>query len=446
MKAMAKPVSEDVKKGIMYQLFLRMFTQEGTLAAARERLPQIAELGVTCVYLCPVTEADDDMRKEFWSPRQLRSGFDNPKNPYRMKDYFRIDEEYGNDTDLTEFVKCAHGLGMKVMLDLVYLHCGPGAVFLNEHPDFVKRGENGDFMCAEWAFPALNFENAELREYLWSNMEYFIKKFDVDGYRCDVGDQVPLDFWIEGRRRIEKLKKDVIMLNEGLKGEYLGNAFDINYGFQFYDAIASVLKNGGRASEIRRVWEEVRGSYPENGRCIMYMDNHDTASDSYGNRNEKSMGDGGMEAGFVIIYTLDGVPMLYNGNEICDASRHSLWSNRNYGGLHINWDEASAPEAVKRCALLKRLADIRRNCPALYDGTVEWVENSNPDAVLSYIRESGGQKIAVIVNTSRAAQTFDLKTGAAVKKNILSCGAELRCSGGKLSAEFSPRGYAVFEI
>ena len=168
----AKEISDFVKSAVMYQLFLRPFTLEGTLEAATRMLPHIASIGVDIVYLCPQMVADDDPRTEFWSDRQNASKMENPFSPYRIKDYFHTDPEYGTDDDLKRFVAIAHRLGMRVMLDLVYYHCGPTAVFIEEHPDFVKRNDDGTVKNGRWHFPELNFDCLELREYLWQNMEY----------------------------------------------------------------------------------------------------------------------------------------------------------------------------------------------------------------------------------------------------------------------------------
>ena len=79
----AKEVSDYVKSAVIYQLFLRPFTPEGTLEAATRMLPHVASLGVDIVYLCPQMTADDDPRTEFWSDRQNASKMDNPYSPYR---------------------------------------------------------------------------------------------------------------------------------------------------------------------------------------------------------------------------------------------------------------------------------------------------------------------------------------------------------------------------
>ena len=76
---------------IIYQMALRTFTPEGTLNAATDRLPYVKSLGVDIVYLCPVFQAENDMDPTTWSERQHASKTGNPKNPYKMYDYFHVD-------------------------------------------------------------------------------------------------------------------------------------------------------------------------------------------------------------------------------------------------------------------------------------------------------------------------------------------------------------------
>ena len=111
-----------LKNAVMYQLFLRAFTPEGTFRAAEKKLPELASLGVDIVYLCPVCLQDDDMRKEFWSDRQKFSGTENSRNPYRIKDFYSVDPEYGTEANLRSFIATAHKLKIRVLLDIVFFH------------------------------------------------------------------------------------------------------------------------------------------------------------------------------------------------------------------------------------------------------------------------------------------------------------------------------------
>ena len=100
----ARPSPDWVTNGVMYQVQPRAFTPEGTLKAATARLPMVAEIGVDIIYMCPVFVSDDDPHLDGRSPRQKKSGMNNPRNPYRMKDYYHVDPEYGTDDDLKEFI------------------------------------------------------------------------------------------------------------------------------------------------------------------------------------------------------------------------------------------------------------------------------------------------------------------------------------------------------
>jgi len=384
----ARPSPAWVTDGVMYQIQPRAFTPEGTLKAAQARLPQLAELGVTILYLCPVFMSDDDMDRTSWSPRQKKSGMNNPCNPYRMKDFYHVDPEYGTDQDLKDFVAAAHALKMRVMLDMVYLHCGPKAVFLKDHPDFIKRDKEGKPVNAAWAFPGLDYANPELREYMWKNMEWWIRDFDVDGFRCDVADGVPLDFWETGRERIEKIRPDVGMLAEGTKKENQLKAFDLCYGW------GKAFKTFDNAAAVRQQWETARKDRPINGaKFVRFIDNHDFTNDDYENRLEKRWGAARVEATLVALFTMDGVPFVYNGQEVADAARHSI-----FGKAAINWANGETEAGKARFAFMKSLCALRKSEPALTKGETQWLASDQPEAVLSFARTCGGERVVALVN------------------------------------------------
>jgi glycosidase len=383
----ARPAPEWVTRGIMYQIQPRAFTPEGTLKATTDRLPQLADLGVDLLYLCPIFVSDDDPDLQGWSPRQKKSGMNNPRNPYRIRDYFHVDPEYGTDDDLKAFIAEAHRLKMRVLLDMVYLHCGPNAVFLAQHPDFVKRDAQGKVAVAGWGFPALNFANRELREYLWDNMEYWVREFGADGFRCDVSDGIPLDFWETARERLDRIRPDLCLLAEGTRREDQLKAFDLDYGWGF---------KWDRAAGIRQQWEKMRDERPRGGaRFLRFIDNHDIANDAYDQRLEKAWGTRRVDATLVVLFTLDGVPMIYNGQEVADTARHSI-----FGRMPIDWCSGDTPAGQARLAFCKRLCAMRRTEPALTQGAVVWLDNDQPDAILSLLRRTSDEEVLSVVNLS----------------------------------------------
>lgn len=429
----ARPSPEWVTRGVMYQIQPRACTPEGTLKAATVRLPKLAELGVDILYLCPVFVADDDPNIHGWSPRQKKSGMNNPRNPYRMKDYYHVDPEYGTDDDLKAFVAAAHQLGMHVLLDLVYLHCGPNAVFLAEHPHFVKRDQAGQVATAAWGFPALNLTNPELREYLWRNMEYWVREFGADGFRCDVADGVPLDFWETARDRLEKLRPELCLLAEGTRREDQLKAFDLDYGWGF---------TWDNAANLKKRWEQMRDERPRGGaRFIRFIDNHDMANDAYDQRIEQAWGNRRVQAALAAMFTLDGVPMIYNGQEVADTARHSI-----FGRLPIDWAHGETPAGQARQAFCRQLCTLRHAERALTHGTVVWLDNDQPASVLSFLRRASGAEILSVLNLSdRATQvrlTFPERTSGSWQPLIAET-AKLETADGDLQLNVDGFGYLI---
>lgn len=445
--------SRGLTRSVMYQIFLRSFTVEGTLAAATTRLPDVAKLGIDIVYLCPICRQDDDQRREFWSERQRRSAFGNPRNPYRIADFFAIDPEYGSDQDLRSFVATAHQLGMKVLLDIVFFHCGPTAVFLRDHPNFIKRSADGGMAKGFWAFPLLNFDDPGLREHLWMNLEYWIRVFDVDGYRYDVSDMVPLDFWVTARRRIGQIKPEAIILGEGQRKEDQIAAMDINYSFTWTTAIHALCNDGASAATLPALWHAMRDERPAGYRFIRYIENHDIANDNaqgdprqnlkQDRRIDKAWGHAAVDAFLCLCFCLDGVPFLYNGQEVADIAQHSI-----YGNVPIDWARGASIEGEHRLALCQRLCAIRHEEAALADGELTWLEHAHPETLIAFTRILGDRRLVVLINAkARAVAGLIAIPGQAIRstETVLSAGADVAVESGSPQLRFTlePFGYAL---
>lgn len=439
MKETARPVPAWWRKSVVYQINLRTFTPEGTLKAAQEKLPHVADTGADFVYLCPVVLSDDDMNEDNWSRRQKASGSGNPKNSYRISDYFAIDPEYGDEGDLSSFVKAAHGLGLKVMLDLVYMHCGPKAKMIEACPDFVKRNEDGSLLLNSYAFATVNFDNPALREYLWENMLYFVEKFDIDGYRLDVGDRCPLDFWCEGARRVREIKPEFIFLNEGRLPEFVRDFCDADYGLDWtYYAMRDVFNGKFDGKKIREQWQKDYDLLPEGAIQCRAYENHDVATDAFENRPDRVYGAECGELAMVINFAINGVPFIYNGNELADSGRHCFFSNRFHGGYHgIDWSRADSEGARRRMAVVRSLVALKRSEPALYEGSVEWNETENSGRIVSFSRVVGGERITLCANVSRESAECAAPAGRALASSRVAADGARLC--------FEPYGYILIK-
>jgi len=338
----------------------------------------MADLGANIVYLPPIQLADPDMRQEFWSPRQKASGTNNPRNPYRIKDYNRIDPEYGSERDLRQFVAAAHKLGLRVLMDLVYMHSGPTCVLM-KRPGFFQQDGSGKVVLGAYNFPMINWNSRQVREYFWANMEHWVKQFDVDGFRCDVSDKVPLEFWEEARTRLNAIRPDLVMLAEGNRQSDQLAAFDVNYSYPWYHALTRVCARGEPVASLRALWEKTRAGRPRGARFLRYTENHDIVNNLL--RAEVICSERGAAAMSVINFTLDGVPMLYNGQEIGDTSHQSI-----YARWPIRWEAACLPKSKAKYAFHQQLCQLRRTEPSLANSEVVWLDTDQPDAVLAFRR------------------------------------------------------------
>lgn len=418
MKYQAMQAPEWLARNAIYQINPRTFSPEGTIAAVTKELPNLKALGFHIMYLCPIFEEDDSEDRAFWSNRQKKSETQNPKNPYRMNNYFSIDSEYGTTEDLRTFIDEAHKLGMHVLLDLVYMHIGPSAPILKRHPEFAKQDAQGNIQYTSYHFPDLDFTCPGLREYLWSNMVYYIGELDADGFRCDGGDAVPLDFWVEGRRRIQTIKPDAVLINEGANWKCLLNAFDSCYFFTWHEKLYSAFGGTGSPynkdstkglAEMREIDETVHQSLPAGGLLLRDIDNHDTVTD-WPQRAEVVAGHDGMELIEVINYLIDGIPMVYCGNELADSSKLSMFANRFHMGQFEATDRSIAREAysLRRQEIIQKLNRLKRENDVLRYGKTCWLDNSDPDHVITFQRISQEHTITLIGNVTNVPLTVSL--------------------------------------
>lgn len=254
----ARPVPEWLHKTVIYELWLNAFSTAGTLRGAIPELHRVSDLGATVVYLGPIA-------KRSATPHA---------SPYSIADYNAIDPQYGNEKDLHDFVSAAHNLKLKVMLDIVYYHAAPDSVMRNM-PNFFVKTDDGKIARGFWPQPLPDYRNPEVRKYLIGSLVHWVRDFGVDGFRCDVGAGVPVSFWEEARKELDRVNPNLILLSESDRPDDQLQAFDINYNFQYYLTLRSVLRDGESAIKLRGNWEATKRTMPQGARLLHYSDNHD---------------------------------------------------------------------------------------------------------------------------------------------------------------------------
>src|SRR5690349_13708063 len=263
-KETARPVRDWVRDGVIYEIYPRAFSQPGDFNAITARLDELKNLGVTILWLMPIHPIGQEKKKGTIG------------SPYAVRDYYGINPDYGTAEDLKRLVREAHRRGMKVIIDIVANHTSWDSVLM-KHPEFYKHDAQGNITYPyDWYdIAALNYSNQQLRVYMTDMLKYWLREFDLDGFRCDVAGEVPTDFWENARVELEKIKPDLVMLAEAHKPELLVKAFDLDYAWPLHSALTDVLHGRSGASQLRAVWEQEVKESPRGAIHMRFSDNHD---------------------------------------------------------------------------------------------------------------------------------------------------------------------------
>src|SRR6185503_20620415 len=212
-KEPARATRDWVRDGVIYEIYPRAFSQQGNFNAITARLDELKKLGVTILWLMPIHPIGQEKKKGTIG------------SPYAVRDYYGINPDYGTAEDLKRLVREAHARGLKVIIDIVANHTSWDSVMM-KNPEFYERDANGKITYPhDWSDVAeLNYGNPQLRQYMTDMLKYWVREFDLDGFRCDVAEEVPTDFWENARAELEKIKPDIVMLAEGHNPALLVNA------------------------------------------------------------------------------------------------------------------------------------------------------------------------------------------------------------------------------
>ena len=189
----ARPSPTWLQEGVIYEVFPRVFSQRGDLYGVTQQLDRLQTLGVNILYLMPL------------HPQGKVGSKGSLGSPYAVRDYYAINPDYGTAADLERLVVEAHQRGLKVILDVVANHTSWDSVLM-KHPEFYVHDSAGHILPPrpEWNDVAhLDYRNPGLRRYMTDMLVYWLREFDVDGFRCDAAGEVPTDFWEQAAARYE---------------------------------------------------------------------------------------------------------------------------------------------------------------------------------------------------------------------------------------------------
>ena len=396
---MAKNTSKTYRNQVMYSVFVRNHTAEGSFEGVRRDLERIKGLGVDVVWLMPIHPIGEVNRKGTLG------------SPYAIRDYRAVNPEYGTLDDFRRMVDEAHRLGMRCVIDVVYNHTSPDSVLAAEHPEWFYHKEDGSFgnRVGDWSdIIDLDYTDRGLWAYQIETLKYWASM--VDGFRCDVAPLVPLGFWREARAAVESVRPGCLWLAEtvdpdfisALRAEGFGclsdcqtyEAFDICYDYDIYPVFRDYLDGAVPLARYAEAVNRQEVTYPANYSKLRFLENHDQARAAF------LVPDGPSLLNWTAFsFFQKGTGFIYAGQEAGCAHLPNLFYKD-----PVDWTGPDRSEQFRRlCALKKHplMADSAYTVQAL------------PGDVLYAVHRKGGRRLAGVfsVRGGKALVRVDVPDG-----------------------------------
>ena len=361
------------KHASVYEVNIRQYTPEGTFLAFMEHLPRLKRMGIDILWLMPITPISVEKRQGTLG------------SYYACSSYTDINPEFGTAADFKMLVDQVHALDMKLIIDWVANHTGADHHWTQTHPDWFIKDEEGNFTERNgWKDVIdLNFDSQEMRSALVDAMKYWIKEFDIDGFRCDMAHLVPLDFWIYARTECDTLKP-CFWLAECEVVEY-HNAFDATYAWWWMHVSEKFMKGETGLHEVREVLHAY-SQYPSGAIKLFFTSNHDENS---WNGTEYEKYGIAARAWAVFTCTWQGMPLVYSGQENPNLKRLAFFDKD-----QIDWNETPSLDGF-----YQQLLQFRKQSSAILEGET-FILPSEQQGIMAYFRKKDTETVLVLLNLS----------------------------------------------
>ena len=369
----------------------------GTLRGITENLAYIKNLGFNCIYLNPIFTAGE-------------------YHKYDLIDYFHIDPCFGTDADFAELVNTAHGMGLRVIIDGVFNHCGY-RFFAFE--DVIKNGRNSQY--ADWFYglefpvkipekgerpnykcfayepkmPKLNTSNPAARDYFMEVCRHWIREYRIDGWRLDVANEVDREFWRAFRRAAKAENPDCVLIAEiwessesWLRGDMFDSTMNYNFRKHCLDFFALGVTN---AAFFNARTAQMLMRYPAGivSGQLNLLDSHDVSRFlSLCGGDERRY-----KLAVLFLAVFPGVPSIFYGDElgVTGMEEPEIRQPMPWGGGNNNLAEFFT-QALK----------LRRN-PAVTHGDYKVLRAEEGDGVYAFRRTNGSRSITLLLNAEKAS-------------------------------------------
>lgn len=401
-----------------------------------QHIDHLVELGITGVYFTPIFKAQSNHK-------------------YDTIDYMEIDPQFGDKETFRRLVDTCHEHGIKVMLDAVFNHSGfyfpqfqdvlvngEASIYKNwfhlrDFPVVTEPKPNYDTFAFTKNMPKLDTENAEVKNYLLEVGRYWVREFNIDGWRLDVANEVDHQFWREFRQAVKTIKPDVYILGEIWHDSLpwlQGDQFDAVMNYPFTNgALQYFAKGTVRATEFTNIISNVLHSYPNNVNEVQFnlLDSHDTP------RILTICEDNLDKVKLLYLFQLSftGTPCIYYGDEI------GMTGGQDPGCRKcMVWEKEQQNSDLFEH--VKKLIHLRKVSPAFGNqGTIEFVEADDETNHLVYRKTFGNESLLFIVNNSEKRLTVNLNKQAASYIDIWQDDSSLTSN----SLEFAAYGFRILK-
>ena len=382
---MARETNITLRNKIIYSVYVRCHTEEGTFRAVEKDLDRIRSLGTDIIWFMPI------------HPIGIKGKKGSLGCPYANRDYRTVNPFYGTEADFAALVQAIHARGMQVMIDVVYNHTSPDATLVTEHPEFYYKKPDGSFggRTAEWSDVIdLDYRNRGLWDYQIESLRQWAAL--VDGFRCDVASLVPVDFWCAARQAVKEVNPDCLWLAESIHlknvldyrragvsaagDAELFTAFDMEYDYDIRDVFEAYLAGKLPLSRYLTALNLQEGIYPENYIKMRCLENHDRPRIA-SLRTGKAL-----ENLTALLYFLKGSTLLYAGQEFACTHTPSLFEKEPF----------PRDTGTDFTGYLTRLAAVKKEVLEPDDSFFASADNGNEIAVcLRENARSGKTKLGV---------------------------------------------------
>lgn len=377
-----------IQQGNIYEVNVRQYTPEGTFNAFAAHLQRLKDMGVQTLWFMPIQPIGIEGRKGALG------------SYYAVSDYRGINPEFGTMHDWKSLVSRIHNMGMKVIIDWVPNHTAPDHPWVKKHPAFYIRNEQGIPVHqpgTDWTDTRkLDFKNRQLWDSTISVMKYWVTETSIDGFRCDHAQGQGKEFWTRANQELKGLNTGLLMLAEA-EDEWVYKAgFDMSYAWKFFHRTVDVAAGRQPAHSLDSILHEFDTTFRDPSALFLYFtSNHDENS---WNKADYGTMPGPSHAPFAVLTQTvkQSVPLVYSGQEepVLDSISFFYKDPIRWGGF-------------QRAAFYNTLLNLRKNNPALAaNASFKKLRTSNDAAIYAFERESGGNKVLVVLNLSQAAHNF----------------------------------------